>query len=74
MLDFVYFVTYVTYTLLMKFPLFVCQARCFQNIKIFEHAIEIFHDFHRETSPAPTPTPQRPYDVSREQNRYVTLP
>ena len=31
--------------------------------------------FHRETSQMPTPlTPQRPYNVSRGQNRYVTLP
>ena len=32
--------------------------------------------FYRETSRAPTPPPtsQRPYDVSRGQNRYVTLP
>ena len=33
--------------------------------------------FHRETSQAPTPPPphpQRPYDVSRGRNRYVTLP
>ena len=35
--------------------------------------------FHRGTSQAPTlppppPPPQRPYDVFRGQNRYVTLP
>ena len=37
---------------------------------------QIFHDFHRETSQAslPPPPPQRLYDVSRGQNRYVTLP
>ena len=49
----------------------------FKNTKIFEQTIEIFHDFHRGRSQAPTnppPPPQRPYDVSRGQNRYVTLP
>lgn len=30
--------------------------------------------FHWETSQLPAPTPQRPYNVSCEQNRYVTLP
>ena len=50
---------------------------CINVLKMLK-TIEIFHDFHRETSQAPTPPPpphpQRPSDVSREQNRYVTLP
>ena len=49
---------------------------CINVLKILK-TIEIFHDFHRETSQAPSPpppTPQRPSDVSRGQNRYVTLP
>ena len=54
----------------------LCTDDLIQNIKKFEQIIEIFHVFHRETSQAqlPPPTPQRPYDVSRGQNRYMTLP
>ena len=41
---------------------------CLDDLKILKISI-----FHRETSQAPThppPPPQRPYDVSRGQNRY----
>ena len=44
----------------------------FKILKIFIKLSKFSTIFHRETSQAPTP--QRPYDVSREQNRYVTLP
>ena len=43
----------------------------FKILKIFIKLSKFSTIFHRETSQAP---PQRPYDVSRRQNRYVTLP
>ena len=46
---------------------------CVHNFEILEMFIKLsnfFHDFHRETSQAPTPPPpQRPNDVSRGHNR-----
>ena len=47
----------------------------FKILKIFIKLSKFSTIFHRETSQAQTPLPpQRPYDVSRRQNRYVTLP
>ena len=46
----------------------------FKMSEIFDKLWKFSTIFHRETSQAPTPTPQRPYDVSCGQNRYVTLP
>ena len=41
----------------------------------FSKTVEILHDFSpRNVTGANSPTLQRPYDVSRGQNRYVTLP
>ena len=47
------------------------------NIENFQQTFKLFHDFSpRNVTGAnpPPPPPQRPYDVSRGQNRYVTLP
>ena len=43
----------------------------FKILKIFIKLSKFSTIFHQETSQAPTPFPQRPYDVSRGQNRYV---
>ena len=46
------------------------------NIKNFQQTIEISHNFLPRivTGANLPPPPQRPYDISRGQNRYVTLP
>ena len=50
----------------------------FKILKIFNKLSKFSTIFHRGTSQAPDPPPpsppQRLYDVSRGQNRYVTLP
>ena len=47
----------------------------FKILKISNKLSKFSIIFHREMAQAPPhPAPQRPYDVSREQNRYVTLP
>ena len=50
--------------------------RWFQNIKNFQQTIKIFYYFspRNVTGAKPLPPLQRPYDVSRGQNWYVTLP
>ena len=47
----------------------------FKILKLFNKLSKFSTIFHRGTSKVPPlPTSQRPYDVSRGQNRYVTLP
>ena len=46
----------------------------FKILKILNKLSKFFTIFHWETSQARPPTLQRLYDVSRGQNRYVTLP
>ena len=54
---------------------------CIDDFKLLKiliyQTIESFHDFSPSNvtgaNPPPPPTPYRPYDVSRGQNRYVTL-
>ena len=50
----------------------------FKILKILNRLSKFSTILYRETSQAPTLPPhlppQRPYDVSRGQNRYVTLP
>ena len=45
----------------------------FKILKFFNKLSKFFPIFHRGTSQV-QPLPQRLYDVSRGQNRYVTLP
>ena len=62
----------------MKMLDFVYFIDNFKILKNFFKPSKFSTIFHRETSqapppPPPPPPPQRPYDVSRGQNRYVTL-
>ena len=68
-------------TLSATFRMIDCKPRI-DYFKILKNSIKLSKFsmiFHRETSQAPTPPiphspPERPYDVSRGQNRYVTFP
>ena len=51
----------------------LCMLDDVKILKILNRLSKFSTIFHRETSQAPPPPPERPYDVYRGQNRYVTL-